>query len=65
MTLVCFPATGQESEETQPFDFAHEIAPILRKHCVECHGGDEAKGGFSVNTRELFLEGGAAVPGEV
>ena len=45
-------------------DFAHDVAPILRKHCVQCHGGDEAQGGFSMNTRSLFLESEAAVPGK-
>lgn len=45
-------------------DFDHEVTPILKQHCVECHGGKEAKGGFSINTRELFLESDAAVPGE-
>ena len=44
-------------------DFAHQIVPILKRHCVECHGGDEAKGGFSLNDRELFLESGAVDPG--
>lgn len=45
-------------------DFAHEVAPILRKHCVECHGGEKAKGGFSINTRELFLDDDRATPGK-
>ena len=45
-------------------EFAHEVVPILKEHCVECHGGREAKGGFSVNTRALFLENEAAIPGE-
>ena len=45
-------------------DFAHEIVPIFKQHCVECHGADEAKGGFSLNTRSLFLEDDAAVPGK-
>ncbi len=39
-------------------DFAHEVVPILRKHCGECHTGDKKKGGFSMNTRAAFLEGG-------
>ena len=37
-------------------DFAHEVVPVLKKYCVECHGGDESKGGFSMNTRALVLE---------
>jgi len=52
------------SAQQKPLDFAHQIAPILKKHCVECHGGDNAKGGFSLNTRELFLEDDMATPGK-
>ncbi len=45
-------------------DFAHEVVPILRVHCVKCHGDHEAEGGFSLNTRDGFLEDDAAVPGD-
>ncbi len=38
-------------------DFAHEIAPILREHCAECHLEDKKKGSFSMNTREDLLVG--------
>lgn len=38
-------------------DFAHEIVPVLKKHCAECHAGDKKKGGFSFNTRADLLEG--------
>jgi mono/diheme cytochrome c family protein len=38
-------------------DFAHEVVPILKKHCVECHSGAKKKGGFSMNTREEFMAG--------
>ncbi|BCX47519.1 hypothetical protein HAHE_14270 [Haloferula helveola] len=37
-------------------DFAHEVVPLLQKHCVECHGGEKSKGGFSMNTRALVLD---------
>lgn len=57
--LVLLSSTSQA--ET-PDDFAHTIAPILRKHCVECHGGREAKGGFSINTRKSFLDEDYAIP---
>ncbi|MCA9008242.1 MAG: DUF1549 domain-containing protein [Planctomycetaceae bacterium] len=46
---------GQSDPAT---DFAHEIVPILQKHCVSCHGGREAKGSFSLNTRELLVDSG-------
>ena len=42
-------------------DFAHDVVPILKKHCVECHGGKHSKGGFSVNSRELILDAEAVV----
>ncbi len=45
-------------------DFAHDIIPILKQHCVKCHGGSEAKGGFSINSRAAFLESDAAVVGD-
>ncbi|WP_193212559.1 DUF1549 domain-containing protein [Luteolibacter marinus] len=38
-------------------DFAHEVVPVLREHCAKCHMEDKKKGGFSMNTRELLLEG--------
>lgn len=58
--LMMFSSTRIQAEKTS--DFAHAIAPILRKHCVECHGGKEAKGGFSINTRKSFLDEEYAVP---
>lgn len=48
----------------KPIDFAHDVVPILQKHCAECHAGDKAEGGFSMNTRSLMLEADAAVPGK-
>jgi len=39
-------------------DFAHEVVPLLRKHCGECHTGDARQGGFSMNTRDDLLKGG-------
>ena len=41
-----------------PVDFAHEVVPILRKHCGECHTGDKKKGSFSMNDRASLLAGG-------
>jgi hypothetical protein len=57
------------STPAQGVDFAHEVVPILRKHCGECHTGDARQGGFSLNTREDLLAGGDSgtpglVPGE-
>ena len=48
-----------------PIDFAHQIVPILRTHCGECHTGDAKKGGFSLNTRADLLAGGESGPAVV
>ncbi|MCH7725778.1 MAG: DUF1549 domain-containing protein, partial [Planctomycetes bacterium] len=39
------------------------IVPLLKKHCVECHGGEKPEGGFSLDTRALVLDAKAATPG--
>lgn len=44
-------------------DFAHEILPILTKHCIECHAGANRSGGLSLGTRAALLSG--AESGEV
>jgi hypothetical protein len=38
-------------------DFAHQVAPLLRKHCAECHMEEAKKGGFSMNTRDSLIAG--------
>lgn len=57
-------SAGTQTSADEAVDFSHDVVPLLRKHCVECHGNREAKGGFSLNTRKLLLESEAAVPGK-
>ncbi len=38
-------------------DFAHEIVPVFKQYCGDCHLGDKKKGGFSMNTRADLLAG--------
>jgi len=63
--VVCALAlTTAGGDLAAAIDFAHEIVPILRRHCVDCHAEGEAKGGFSINTRSSFLDEGMAAPGK-
>jgi mono/diheme cytochrome c family protein len=48
---------------THSVDFAREIQPLLEASCVTCHAKGKVKGGFSIETRELFLKGGDSGPG--
>lgn len=49
-------------------DFAHQVVPILKQKCGQCHTGDQKKGGLSLNTRESSLIGGESgkvlIPGK-
>jgi hypothetical protein len=52
-------------DEARPVvDFAHEVIPILKEHCYECHGGHRHEGDFSINTREAIVDSSSAVPGD-
>jgi hypothetical protein len=57
---------GPARAQTPPpkhVDFAHEIAPLLRARCAECHTNGKYKGGFSLDTRKALLKAKAVVPG--
>ena len=41
-----------------PVDFARDIQPIFEASCVQCHARGKEKGGFSLETREDFIDGG-------
>ena len=55
-TALCCLAYGQ------PVSYSDDVHPILAERCYKCHGGEERKGGFSMNTRESFLAGGEFGP---
>ena len=48
--------------------FREQVAPILERRCLHCHGGETAKGGLSLASRGGLLRGGengpAVVPGK-
>jgi len=43
-------------------DLSQEIAPILRAHCVQCHGADSQMGKLRFDTTAGILKGGASGP---
>ena len=67
--LVALALSAQCAHAAAPakVDFSHQIVPILREHCGECHTGDKKKGSFSMNDRASLLVGGesgkAVIPG--
>src|SRR5581483_4298690 len=59
LLLAAAPAWGQGK-----VDFAHEVVPLLKARCAECHTNGKYKGSFSLDTREEILKAKAAVPGK-
>jgi ankyrin repeat protein len=47
------PISGQASR----VDFARDVQPLLKQHCVECHGGPEPRGGYRLDRRSGALGG--------
>ncbi len=65
LVFVVLGVTGLRVLPAADIDFSHEIVPILRKHCGECHTGSASQGDFSLNTRKQLLDGGAEGPAVV
>ena len=57
-SLLIFPLAMVANAAAAEVDFAHDIVPLLKKHCGECHTGSQRKGKLSFNTRESLLQGG-------
>lgn len=58
--LISSIASADESpsplqDDGKLVQFERDIAPILRNHCLECHGPEEAKNDFRVDDRETFM----------
>lgn len=58
IALIARPAYAAE-----PVDFAHDVLPLLKKHCAKCHTNGTYKGSFSMDSRESLLESAVAEPG--
>lgn len=41
-------------------DFTHDVLPILRAHCTQCHSGDAPDGGLSLESIAALMKGGTS-----
>ena len=48
LAVLAGPAAAQPAK----IDFAHDIVPLLKARCAECHTNGKYKGSFSLDTRE-------------
>ncbi len=63
-TIPALATLALASTANAEIDFVHQVVPVLKEHCSACHAGEEAEGGFSMNTLDLFLDDDTAVPGK-
>lgn len=67
--LIPDRAAAQTDQPADRAQFSAEVLPLLKKHCVSCHGAAESNGGLRFDSRQgAFREGDsglrAIVPGE-
>lgn len=61
--LCCGSALASRARAAE-VDFAHDVIPLLQKHCASCHSNGTYKGSMSIDTREALLETGVVEPGD-
>jgi hypothetical protein len=61
--LCCVSALASRARAAE-VDFAHDVIPLLQKHCAKCHSNGTYKGSMSIDTREALLETGVVEPGD-
>ncbi len=64
-TLLTATGSAKAGAQTPPsIDFSHDIAPIIKARCAECHTNGKSKGSLSLDTRESLLKAKVVVPGK-
>lgn len=54
---------SDETTRTETVSFEHDVRPILKKHCLHCHGeGEEIEGSLDLRLRKFILKGGESGP---
>ncbi len=62
--MLCCSSLLTSRVRAAEVDFAHDVIPLLQKHCARCHSNGTYKGSMSIDTREALLETGVVEPGD-
>lgn len=62
VAVLIISATSVGADDAK-VDFAHDIVPLLKARCAECHTNGKYKGGFSLDSRADAVKSGI-VPGK-
>ncbi|MBM3834995.1 MAG: hypothetical protein FJ403_17320 [Verrucomicrobia bacterium] len=58
LALDSLANVAQDAKSLTTVSFTNDIAPVLIKKCLTCHGPEKAKGGYQLHTFELMLKAG-------
>jgi hypothetical protein len=57
---------ADQPQAAGPPSFEHDVRPLLKAHCFECHGeGEKLRGRLDVRLRRLLVQGGESGPAVV
>lgn len=62
-SVFCFAVASVRADGPEKIDFAHDVFPLLKARCAECHTNGKYKGGFSLDNRADAVKSGL-VPGK-
>ncbi len=68
VSILCLPLqiqarwAGAVPSDSANIDFQREIQPILKAHCLECHGPEQQKAGLRLDNKRDFFAGGDVGP---
>jgi hypothetical protein len=62
--IVAGVAAPARAEAPKQVDFAHDIVPLIKARCAECHTNGKYKGSLSLDTRTSLLKAKVVVPGK-
>ena len=52
------PTSSLPSQPQATEFYREKIHPLLKQHCLKCHGGEKIKGGLNLTSRSALLQGG-------
>ena len=58
VVLMACVRDSQSAEQSDAVDFERQVVPILARHCIDCHHGDEPAGGLDLTSFDRARVGG-------
>lgn len=58
--VLTFPLSSVFADVPTKIDFARDIQPLFKAHCIGCHGAKQQKNGFRLDRRRDAMRGGTA-----